>query len=317
MGRRKTTKKRSAKKSTKNKTSYVGRGNGQYRDAFFKFVFGDEHRKQYALSLYNALNGTSYTDPSKLEFVTLKNVMFINYQNDVACLIDTSLNLWEEQTRWCPNMPLRFFEYIASAWSQYITKNHKVPSGQTKVYVPVPNCVVLYAGSEYENAEWSEWLHDAFLDNSVQHTETDLEVKVYNINTHKESNLIKNCNPLFEYSWMINEVKNNSELEDENGNSLSLTDSINKMISEIPENFELKELVVNSRNEVIDMLLTEFETSKREEYLKDTYHAEGMRPAKNTIALKLLAKGTSVEDTAEMTELPIEEVKSLFETIKK
>lgn len=34
--------------------------NKEYKDRLFRFLFGREENKEYTLSLYNALNGTSY-----------------------------------------------------------------------------------------------------------------------------------------------------------------------------------------------------------------------------------------------------------------
>lgn len=83
-------------------------GKKQYKDALFKFIFGSEERKEFTLALYNALNGTKYKDSTQIKFTTLEDVMFINYHNDVACMIDQSvINLWEEQSTWNPNMALR------------------------------------------------------------------------------------------------------------------------------------------------------------------------------------------------------------------
>lgn len=37
--------------------------NRMYKDSVFRDLFGAEERRGYALELYNALNGSSYTDP--------------------------------------------------------------------------------------------------------------------------------------------------------------------------------------------------------------------------------------------------------------
>ena len=36
------------------------------------------------LSLYNAVNGTAYDDPSMLEIVTLENAVYIGMKNDLS-----------------------------------------------------------------------------------------------------------------------------------------------------------------------------------------------------------------------------------------
>ena len=38
--------------------------NREYRDRLFKFIFGNPQNKEWTLSLYNAVNGSHYTDAS-------------------------------------------------------------------------------------------------------------------------------------------------------------------------------------------------------------------------------------------------------------
>ena len=44
--------------------------NRKYKDTVFRMLFSD---RKNLLSLYNAINGTSYTDAAQLEIVTLEN----------------------------------------------------------------------------------------------------------------------------------------------------------------------------------------------------------------------------------------------------
>ena len=36
----------------------------EYQDRLFNILFGSEENKAWTLSLYNAINGTAYTDPA-------------------------------------------------------------------------------------------------------------------------------------------------------------------------------------------------------------------------------------------------------------
>ena len=53
--------------------------NREYKDRLFKAIFGrdSEQSKRWRLDLYNALNGTSYTDPDALSLTTIENVIYI------------------------------------------------------------------------------------------------------------------------------------------------------------------------------------------------------------------------------------------------
>ena len=59
---------------------FLTRHQGQYKDRLFKFIFGrdDENSKKWRLELYNALNGTNYTDPDALELNTIENVKIVS-----------------------------------------------------------------------------------------------------------------------------------------------------------------------------------------------------------------------------------------------
>ena len=55
--------------------------NREYKDGLFRMVF---QKKEDLLSLYNALNGSSYTDPDELEVNTLGNVLYLTRKNDIS-----------------------------------------------------------------------------------------------------------------------------------------------------------------------------------------------------------------------------------------
>ena len=81
-----------------------------YKDTFFRLLFQDRDR---LLSLYNAVNGTAYNSPEDLTVVTLENAVYMNIKNGVAFLVDFQLNLYEHQSTWNLNMPLRNLFYAA------------------------------------------------------------------------------------------------------------------------------------------------------------------------------------------------------------
>lgn len=73
-----------------------------YKDTMFRMLF---RKKTALLRLYNALNGTSYTDVSGLEVTTLENAVDINYKNDISFVFDFELMLYEHQSTVNPNEP--------------------------------------------------------------------------------------------------------------------------------------------------------------------------------------------------------------------
>ena len=85
-----------------------------YKSRLFVMIFSD--RKEL-LELYNAMSGKHYTDPELLTINTLENAIYMSMQNDVSFLIDSRLSLYEHQSTYSPNLPLRFFFYLADLYS--------------------------------------------------------------------------------------------------------------------------------------------------------------------------------------------------------
>ena len=75
------------------------------------------------LSLYNAVNGSAYEDEAALEIVTLENAIYMGMKNDLAFIVDTGLFLYEHQSTYTPNMPLRDLFYISAEYQKFV--NHR------------------------------------------------------------------------------------------------------------------------------------------------------------------------------------------------
>lgn len=109
----------------------------------FEMVFSD---KNELLSLYNAVNGTDYADPDQLTVNTLNNAIYMSMHNDVSFLIDSRLSLYEHQSTYNPNLPLRCLFYIADLYS-FITKDANL-YGTKLVCIPTPRFIIFYNGKE-------------------------------------------------------------------------------------------------------------------------------------------------------------------------
>lgn len=96
----------------------------QYKDRLFCFIFGREENKEWALSLYNAINGTSYHDIDQLKLYTIENAVYMGMKNDVAFIIQDTLNLYEHQSSYNPNMPVRMLIYLSRLYEKYIEQKH-------------------------------------------------------------------------------------------------------------------------------------------------------------------------------------------------
>lgn len=89
------------------------------KSRIFEMVFRD---KRELLGLYNAVNGTDYENPEQLEINTLENAIYLSMHNDLSFIIDSRLALYEHQSTYSPNLPLRYLIYVADLYSR-ITKD--------------------------------------------------------------------------------------------------------------------------------------------------------------------------------------------------
>ena len=99
-------------------------GNKKHKDRVFRKLFGYEKYKGNLLELYNALNDSNYTNPDDLEINTLDDVFYMNMKNDVSCIIDWNMVIYEHQSTWSYNMPLRGYRYSAELYNDYIVRNN-------------------------------------------------------------------------------------------------------------------------------------------------------------------------------------------------
>lgn len=117
--------------------------NRLYKSRLFVMIF--EERKNL-LELYNAVSGKNYKDPELLEINTLENAIYMSMKNDLSFLLDARLSLYEHQSTYSPNLPLRFLLYLADLLSG-MTRDDNL-YGSKKVTIPPPGFIVFYNGEE-------------------------------------------------------------------------------------------------------------------------------------------------------------------------
>ena len=126
-----------------------------YKDRLFCALFGSEERKNLTLELYNALNGTNYTNAEDIQINTIEDVVYLGMRNDVSFLLANEINLYEHQSTWSPNIPLRAFYYVEHVVESYLYdtgKNNEV-YGNKLVKIPTLKIVVLYNVNEKSSTD--------------------------------------------------------------------------------------------------------------------------------------------------------------------
>ena len=239
--------------------------NREHKDRVFKFVFGNAEKKAWALSLYNAVNGSDYKDPEEIRFNTIEDAVYMNMKNDVSFIISNEMNLWEHQSTFNPNMPMRFLEYACRLYEKYMKTSGYYGQSRKLQMLPRPHCLCFYNGTEEQPERKVLRLSEAF------GGEGDIEVKVtmLNVNYGKNQALLDACGPLREYAWLVEKVRQNQKVAN------NIEAAVDAAVDEMPDSFELKVFLVANRAEVKMMFLTQYDEKKTLEMERKEGREEG------------------------------------------
>ena len=234
--------------------------NRKYKDTLFRMIFRDRHN---LLSLYNALNHSSYTNEEDLEITTLEDVIYVGMKNDVSFLFSSTLNLYEHQSTLNPNMPIRGLFYMARIYQNYIKKHGLNLYSTRRIPLPVPVYVVFYNGQK-EESEYRELnLSDSFMKSAFAgQAALECRALMLNINLGHNQELLESCKVLWEYSYFINEVRENQR------QGLAIETAVQEAQKSCIEKDILKEFLEQNSAEVSDVILEEFDQEKYEEDLR-------------------------------------------------
>ncbi len=274
--------------ANKGKTKY------NFKDSLFTDLF--ENNPEALLELYNALNGTDYTDASKLEIVTIKNTLFVKMYNDVAFVFAGVISLYEHQSTFNMNMPLRMLCYIAEEYQRIAECNPKSVYNSTLIKLPTPRLVVFYNGGKQADDVTELRLSDAFVNKDVE-PGIELTVTMLNINRGHNQKLMESCRMLEEYSEFVYNVENAGKMGA--GSKTHLKETIDYCI----KNNILSKYLRERRSEVLGSLIREFDQEKYERGLREEGRTEGQHAYICTLLKKL-----SPDKVAELLEIPLETV---------
>lgn len=254
--------------------------NRQHKDRLFRMIFGDNENKANILSLYNALYDTNHTNEDDVEITTIEDAIYIKMKNDVSLLLDSYLSLWEQQSTFNPNMPIRGLMYYGNLYNSYIEAKKLPIYGSVLVKLPTPKYIVFYNGtSKHEPIEKLK-LSDAFIHNDINH-EFEWTATMINLNKGKNEELLSKCKPLSDYMTLINRISLYKKTED------TLHNAITRAINECIEENVLADFLQKHRGDVMNTCLTEF---NEEVFIIGCQEAEARE-----IAMNLFQNGASFE----------------------
>lgn len=216
-----------------------------YKDSMFRMLYLD--RKEL-LNLYNAVNGTDYTDAECLEINTLQNAIYMNMKNDVSFLFNFQVNLYEHQSTVNPNMPLRDLFYVSDLLQNYVKDFDMYGRGLVKI--PAPRFIVFYNGKEKQPERRVYRLSDAF-SKKQEEPELELLVTVLNVNEGNNAELLGKCKTLREYMLYNERVRNYAR-------QMSIEEAVERAVTECIKEDILADFLMKNRAEAIKVSIYEY-----------------------------------------------------------
>lgn len=275
-----------------------------FKSRLFVMLFED---KKELLELYNAVSGKNYQDPELLEINTLDNAIYMSMRNDLSFIIDSRMPLYEHQSSYNPNLPLRFLLYNADVFSS-LTKDENL-YGTKLVKLPTPQFIVFYNGEKELPDRMELKLSDAY---TVKEEEVSLELKavMLNINPGHNEKILEACKTLREYTEYTRTMDREAAVE--------------RAITECIQEGILEEFLKKNRAEAKSVSIYEYDMEKhmrmeREDAREDGIQ-EGIRKGIQTgisekqteIIQKMLSlKRYSYEEIAEIVDLSVKEIREI------
>ena len=239
--------------------------NRQYKDRLWRMVFNN---KEDLLQLYNAINHTDYQNPDDLEVNTLEDVLYLSMKNDVSFLVGGTMNLYEHQSTFNPNMPLRGVFYFSRLYEGYVADNNLMIYHEKRVRLPKPKYIVFYNGTKNQPDSMELKLSDCFENTDNEAPCLECTATMLNINYGHNQELMKHCRRLEEYSIFVQCVREYIQSEP------SVEDALEKAIDTCINQDVLADFLKKHRAEVTNMILTTYDKDLYEKTLKEDAREE-------------------------------------------
>lgn len=175
----------------------------------------------------------------------------IRRKNDVSFLLGGTMNLYEHQSSYNPNMPIRGLMYLARLYQNYIDDCEINVFSPVLKHLPSPKIIVFYNGSKDEPDQKILRLTDAFAEEGMS-GESCLEccATMLNINYGHNYELMEKCRRLEEYSAFVAEVR--KALEEGGNQRQAVDDAIDICI----EKGVLRDILIRERAAIMNMVLS-------------------------------------------------------------
>ncbi len=305
-------------------TEPAAAANREYQSTMFTSYFGDPRN---AALLYEGMRwldrrGTprdaraleETEEPIKPEdiiFETLDGVLYLARKNDLAFTVRRKvLVIGEHQSTVNENMPLRSAIYYGRTMEKIIEPRAVYKS--KRLPIPTPEFYVFYNGKRPQPLEQTLYLSDSYLE-ETEHPMLQLEVKVININLSENHPILRQCRPLYEYSWFLGKVR--EYLEKGKNRDMAIKRAMEASVKE----GILTEFIARHGSEVRNMLFEEFNLEEArqvwEEEARENGWEEGRMEGADYMLIQLISKkmkkGKLPETIAQELETDVERIRKL------
>ena len=175
--------------------------------------------------------------------------------------------------------------------------------------MPKPHCICFYNGTEELPEQQVLKLSDAF------GGEGDIEVKVkmLNVNYGKNRELMETCQPLREYAWLVDRVREHQRVLQ------NLEAAVDASIDEMPDSFVIRTLIEAHRAGVKKMFLTEYDEEKMKEQERKEAFADGVdagvAEANERVAADMLKKKYPLDAIKDISRLSEAHIRKLAKSL--
>lgn len=290
--------------------------NREYKSDVFSMLMEDNAR---ALDVYNAMAGTAYTNPEIIEIHTLESGVSLTVHNDASFVVsmDSVLNIYEHQSTYNPNMPLRELIYFVTIIKKLVENRYLLSHKLVKI--PTPKFAVFYNGEKTRPEREVLKLSDAY-ENQSDEPQLELTCIVYNINPGNNEDLKKRSQTLREYMIFVGYVNENLAKAKKDYET-AIRDAMNRCIAEdILKDFLLERGEDVQKSMMFDLTYEkQMENAKREWYNDgvEEGRAEGAVHYLTASVVKKVQKDKNLEQIAEELEESVEDIQPIYDIVKK
>ena len=171
----------------------------------------------------------------------------------MSFIIDIRLELYEHQSTFNPNLPLRDLLYAADLYASCI-RNENV-YGTKRLSIPTPHFVVFYNGKKELPDKIEMKLSDLYAVKE-ENPALELKVMVYNINKGKNQKLLDACKTLKDYAEYTARVRDYA-------NEMDIEDAVEFAITECIQEDILADFLKKNRSEAKRMSIYEYDEEKQ------------------------------------------------------